>query len=187
MTISDVKEAILNIYEQQDSFLKETYDRSLSFQDGLFDRFARAKNLGFGEGASIYNSALVFGQVKAGIKTWVGPYVILDGSGGAIEIGDFCSISASVHIYTHDSVMWALSGGKAAMHKANVMIGNNTYIGPHSVIKAGVSIGSHCVIGTNTFVNKNIQNNSIVVGSPAKTIGEVIIKDGEIVLEYFVK
>jgi acetyltransferase-like isoleucine patch superfamily enzyme len=120
--MEDLKKEILKLYEQQEAFMKEKYERSLSFQDGLFDRFERAKRLGFAEDASIYNSALVFGNVKAGVKTWIGPYVILDGSGGNIEIGNYCSISAGVHIYTHDSVMWALSGGKDPYSKGAVNI-----------------------------------------------------------------
>lgn len=183
--MEDLKKEILNLYEQQELFMKEKYDRSLSFQDGLFDRFERAKRLGFGEDASIYNSALVFGNVKAGVKTWIGPYVILDGSGGDIEIGEYCSISAGVHIYTHDSVMWALSGGKESYSKANVNIGSHTYIGAQSIIKSGINIGKMCVIGANSFINNNIEDNSIFVGSPAKKIGKVLLVEEKIKLEYF--
>lgn len=183
--MEDLKEEILKLYQQQESFMKEKYDRSLSFQDGLFDRFERAKRLGFGEDASIYNSALVFGNVKAGVKTWIGPYVILDGSGGDIEIGEYCSISAGVHIYTHDSVMWALSGGKSSVNKGKVTVGNCNYIGSQSVIISSVSIGSHCIIGANTFVNRDVEDYSIVVGSPARKIGTVIVDSfGNISLQY---
>lgn len=183
--MENLKQEIFNLYKQQESFMKEKYDRSLSFQDGLFDRFERAKSLGFGEGASIYNSALVFGNVKAGAKTWIGPYVILDGSGGDIEIGNYCSISAGVHIYSHDSVMWALSGGKKYYNKGTVNIGSNTYIGAQSIIKSGANIGTMCVVGANSFVNKVVEDNSIIAGSPARKIGKVIVSGDEIKLEYF--
>lgn len=180
-----MKEELLALYEKQEKFLREKYDRSLSFQDGIFDRFERAKRLGFDEGASIYNSALVFGSVTVGKKTWIGPYVVLDGSGGSISIGQYCSISAGVHIYTHDSVMWALSGGEANLNQAAVVIGENSYLGAQSVIKAGVSIGSRCVVGANSFVNQSVEDNSIVAGSPAKIIGQVKVSGKEIILEYF--
>lgn len=183
--MEDLKKEILKLYEQQESFMKEKYDRTLSFQDGLFDRFERAKRLGFGEDASIYNSALVFGNVKAGVKTWIGPYVILDGSGGDIEIGEYCSISAGVHIYTHDSVMWALSGGKEEFSNASVYIGARTYIGAQSIIKAGVKIGTMCIVSANSFINNDVEDHSIVVGSPAKKIVNVIIDSaGHISLHY---
>ena len=183
--MKDLKKEISKLYEQQDLFMKEKYNRSLSFQDSLFDRFERAKRLGFGEGASIYNSALVFGNVKVGLKTWIGPYVILDGSGEDIEIGEYCSISAGVHIYTHDSVMWALSGGKKSYSQGGVIIGSKTYIGAQSVIRAGVKVGNMCVIGANSFVNTNVEDNLIIAGSPAKKIGRVRMSDHQIVLDYF--
>ena len=78
----------------------------------------------FGDGASIYDSALVYGEVQAGEQTSIGPYTLLDGSGGGIEIGSYCSISAGVHIYTHDTVMWALSGGRAERRTAATRIGD---------------------------------------------------------------
>src|SRR3954465_12163939 len=86
------------------------YRRTLPFGDYVVDRWEKAQALGFGEGSSIYDSALVLGDVKVGCHTWIGPGVVLDGSGG-LEIGDYCSISAGVQIYTHDSVAWATSGG----------------------------------------------------------------------------
>jgi len=172
---------LIEIYAQQEKYLRDTYDRSLPFQDGLFDRFERVKRLGFGEDSSIYNSALLFGSVQAGKKVWIGPYVILDGSGGGIKIGDFYELSAGVHIYTHDTFMRVFSGWMESVYKAAVKIGNNTYIGSQSVIKAGINIGA------NTFVNKNTEDYSIIGGSPGKLIGKVVIKNEKITLEYFEK
>lgn len=185
MTVDEIKKIIKELYQHQEKSLKEKYDRSLPFQDGLFDRFERAKRLGFGEGSSIYNSALVFGNVKVGKKTWIGPNVIIDGSGGGVEIGDYCSISAGVHIYSHDSVMWALSGGKKTYDQGSVTIGSNCYIGPQSIIRANTHIGTRCLVGANSYVNRNLESNSILVGSPGKIIGKVVTENDNIILEYF--
>lgn len=144
-------------------------DRSLPFADILFDRWDRANFLGFGEGTSIYDSSYVFGTVNIGINTWVGPFVILDGSGG-LEIGDNCSISASVQIYSHDSVQWATSGGTSPYEYASTKIGNSCYIGPNSIIAKGVTIGDGCIIGANSFVNKSFDEKSKIAGNPAKLI-----------------
>ena len=86
------------LYEAQDEGLRLEWDRSLPFADGLLDRWERARRLGFGEDASIYNSALVYGDVSVGRGTWIGPYTLLDGSGGGLSIGAYCSISAGVQI-----------------------------------------------------------------------------------------
>jgi NDP-sugar pyrophosphorylase family protein len=73
------------------------WNRRLPFADYIVDRWEKAKALGFGEGSSIYDSALVLGDVRVGKNTWIGPFTVLDGPGG-LEIGDNCSISAGVQI-----------------------------------------------------------------------------------------
>ncbi|MBK9109845.1 MAG: acyltransferase [Saprospiraceae bacterium] len=151
------------------NLVRSSFKRTLPTNELLSDRWEKAKFLGFGEGSSIYDSACVYGDVSVGKNTWVGPFVILDGSGG-LKIGEWCSISASVHIYTHDTVEWATSGGVAAYQYAPVEIGNNCYIGPHSVIAKGVILGDGCIVGANSFVNKSFSPGTKLAGNPAKEI-----------------
>ncbi len=145
--------------------VKTKYDRALPYGDYINDRWEKAKFLGFGEGSSVYDNVLVFGNVNVGKNTWIGPNVILDGS-GRLEIGSYCSISAGVQIYSHDSIEWATSGGKKKYHYAETTIGDNCYIGPNVIIQRGISIGDECIIGANSFVNKNIPSKSKAYGSP---------------------
>ena len=94
--------------------MRADHDRDLPFDELLSDRWERARSLGFGEGTSVYASAIVMFDVRVGASTWIGPWVMLDGRGG-LEIGDYCSISSGVQVYTHDTVAWALSrAGRAA-------------------------------------------------------------------------
>jgi acetyltransferase-like isoleucine patch superfamily enzyme len=149
---------------------KRHWNRSLPFGDYIVDRWKKARELGFGDGSSIYDSALVLGNVTVGRSTWIGPFTILDGSGG-LDIGDYCSISAGVQIYTHDTVKWAISGGGCAPERARVRIGNRCYVGPNTVISKGVCIGDGCVIGANSFVNKDIPCGMRAWGTPARIRG----------------
>lgn len=165
--------ALQDSYLARERELAENWQRSLPFQDAMFDRWERARRLGFGDGASIYNSACVFGRVAVGAGTWIGPYVVLDASASELSIGAWCSISTGVHIYTHDSVAWALSGGRRKSRIAPVRIGDCTYVGSQSVIPAGVTIGRQVVIGANSFVNRDVPDRMIVAGSPARPIGRV--------------
>lgn len=174
MTPERFMELLRTCYRAADERLRSEFQRSLPFQDAMFDRWERARQLGFAADASIYNSAAVFGEVSVGFATWIGPNTLLDGSGGGIRIGAHCSISSGVHIYTHDSVLWALSGGKCEPKHAQVRIGDCVYIGSQSVVAAGVSIGSRCVVAANAFVNRDVPEATIVGGTPARKIGEVI-------------
>lgn len=149
--------------------LRKKYNRVLPTNELLSDRWEKARYLGFGEKSSIYDSALVFGEVKVGRNTWIGPFVILDGS-GELSIGDNCSISAGVQIYSHDTVDWAISGGKSAYTYASVNIGHNCYIGPNAIIAKGVHLGDACIVGANSFVNQSFPANSKLAGNPAKAI-----------------
>ena len=175
------------VYLQREADLKQRYDRSLPFADAMFDRWERARRLGFGEGTSIYNSVLIFGDVKVGANAWIGPFTILDGSGGGITIGDYCSISAGVHVYTHDTVLWALSGGQLSKHVAPVHIGSCVYVGSQCVLAAGVRIGTQCVIAANSFVNSDVPDGTIVGGSPAQIIGRISGEGHSVKLNMFSK
>ena len=148
----------------------QQWDRSVPMGDLFLDRWSRAQKLGFCEGVSIYDSSVVIGDVKVGKHSWIGPFTVIDGSGG-LTIGEYCSISAGVHIYSHDTVDWALSGGEKDIVKEPVIIGNRCYIGPHSIISKGVSIGNGCVIGANSFVNRNIPDGRKAWGNPCTIKG----------------
>jgi acetyltransferase-like isoleucine patch superfamily enzyme len=176
-------EQIIKLHNELDCAFIDQYSRSLPLNETLLDRWRRAEKLGFGKESSIYDSSLVFGNIKVGKNCWFGPFTIIDGSGG-LEIGDFCTISVGVHIYTHDNVKQTLSSGKLPIEREKVVIGNNVYIGPNAIIIKGVSIGSNCIIGANAFVNKDVQDNSIVFGQPAEIKGKIIMDKDKIEFKY---
>lgn len=145
--------------------------RRVSFGDLISDRWQNAKDYGFGEGSSCYDNVLILGDVRVGKNTWIGPNVILDGSGGVLEIGDFCSVSAGAQIYTHNTVDWATSLGKKSIAQASTRIADGVYIGPGSIISMGISIGSKAVVGAMSFVNKDVPEGARVWGCPAAVVG----------------
>lgn len=153
----------------------EKFNRTLPFADYIVDRWEKARELGFGEGASIYDSSLVLGDVKVGHDTWIGPFTVLDGSGGGLTIGSHCSISAGVQIYTHDTVDRSLSGGVVPVVRARTAIGSNCYIGPNAVIAKGVTIGDRVVIGANSLVLNDIPTGMKAFGTPCVVVGQSLI------------
>lgn len=147
---------------------REQFDRRVSIGDLLTERADNAAAYGFGEGTTMYDNVLVLGSVKVGCNTWIGPGCILDGSGGDLQIGDWCSISAGVQIYTHHTVNRSISLGREPIDCAPTLIGDGVYIGPNSVVQMGVTIGNQAIVGTNSFVNRDIPAGAKAFGCPAR-------------------
>ena len=165
--------------------MKKDWDRVLPFDELLFDRWEKAKFIGAKKKASVYHNSYIYGNVNIGKNTWIGPYTLLDGSGGKLKIGDFCSISSGVHIYTHDTVKWSVTAGKASYEKKGTTIGDFCYIGPYTIITKGVRIGKCCVIGAHSLVNSNIPSYSIAFGIPSKVAGKVVTKGKNVAYRFF--
>jgi acetyltransferase-like isoleucine patch superfamily enzyme len=163
--------------------MRASWNRDLPLPELLADRWERARRLGFGEGSSIYDSSYVFGDVRVGRHTWIGPFTLLDGSGG-LEIGDYCSISTGVQIYSHDTVDWAVSGGVAAYEHAPTRIESRCYLGAQTVVAKGVTIGEGSIVGACSFVRSDVRPGSIAVGTPARVVGSVEF-DGERVVRRY--
>jgi acetyltransferase-like isoleucine patch superfamily enzyme len=174
-------EILRDLHDSLRSRLRDEWKRSLPLEDELFDRWERARFLGFGLGTSIYQQSYVYGDVQVGEHTWVGPLTILDGTGG-LKIGSYCSISAGVQIYTHDTVKWALTGGQATYERESVTIGDCCHIGALSVVVKGVTVGDHSVVGAHSFVNRDVPAYTVVAGVPARPIGRVEIVDSQVQL-----
>lgn len=84
-----------------------------------------------------------------------------------INIGDDVTLAPRVHILAHDASTKSTLG---YTRLGIVNIGNNVFIGASSTILPGVTIGNNVVIGAGSVVNKDIPDNSIAVGNPAKVV-----------------
>lgn len=59
------------------------------------------------------------------------------------------------------------------LYLKETIIGKYTFIGKNACIMPGVTIGNRCVIGANAVVTKDIPDNSVAVGIPAKVIKKI--------------
>jgi maltose O-acetyltransferase len=91
---------------------------------------------------------------------------IIDGSHcNHIEIGNDVSFAPNVHILAHDaSTWWFLEHTRVA----NTTIGNKVFIGAGSIIMPGVTIGNEVIIGAGSVVTKDVPDNCVYAGNPAK-------------------
>ena len=86
-----------------------------------------------------------------------------------VTIGDNVFFGPNVQIYTATHPLDAVERRTVEFSKP-VTIGNDCWIGGNTVICPGISIGNGCVIGAGSVVTKNIPDNTLAVGNPAKSI-----------------
>ena len=84
-----------------------------------------------------------------------------------ISIGDNVILAPRVHILAHDASFGLFTGKTCA---ANVTIGNYVFVGAGTIILPGVHIGNRVIIGAGSIVTKDIPDNSVAVGNPARVI-----------------
>ena len=151
---------IFETYKELRKDKMKKFNRALSFGDHFVDRWEKANYLGFGQGTSIYDNVLVLGDVKIGKNTWIGPNVILDGS-GKLQIGSNCSVGSGAQIYSHSTLKATLSEGKEEYEYEKTIIGNNVFIAPNSIIQKGVKIGNRVVVTAGSVVYKDVPDNTM--------------------------
>lgn len=84
-----------------------------------------------------------------------------------IEIGKGCSISDNVCIADSDS--HCIDGHKDKV-MSPIIIGDHVWIGKNVTVLKGVTIGNGAVIGAGSVVTKDVPENTVVAGNPAKPI-----------------
>lgn len=127
-------------------------------------------------------------------KASLGKQAFFSADGGSIEIGENFSCNVNCHINASVGGKISISknvlvGPNVVMRTANhnfedwdqlinqqghnfndIEIGEDVWIGSNCVILSGVKIGEGAVIAAGAVVNKDVANNTIVGGVPAKEI-----------------
>ncbi|HNP32720.1 MAG TPA: DapH/DapD/GlmU-related protein [Flavobacterium sp.] len=94
----------------------------------------------------------------------------------SVEIGDNCLFASRIYITDHhhgdtsDGMIKLQPSKRPLISKGKVLIMNNVWVGEGVVIMPGVTIGENCIIAANAVVTKDVPNNAVAAGIPAKVI-----------------
>jgi acetyltransferase-like isoleucine patch superfamily enzyme len=177
--------SLKGIIEKLAQRMRLKFDRHVPPGALLVDRWELAKSLGFGEGTSVYAESLILGDVRVGKHCWIGPFSVLDGSGGTLTIGDYTSVGSGAQIYTHSTFEAPLTGNKARKIAKETEIGSCCFIAPTAIVALGSRIGDHCFVSAGAYVDGEFPAFCILAGNPAKQVGTVELAGDRARLKYF--
>jgi len=130
-----------------------------------------------GKGVKIHEYSYVDsygGNVHLDDYVGIGHHCIIGGHGG-LTVGKYTMISGLTYIvpanhnYDRRNVPYLHQGETCK----GIKIGNNVWIGAGCTILDGVSIGDNAVIGAGAIVSKDIPENTLALGVPAKVIRQL--------------
>ena len=127
------------------------------------------------KGGETYLNYLRAQGIRIGENCTIGPAktVVIDCSRPClIEIGNNVRLNYGLTLMTHDFTTMVFKNyyGELLPSSGKIKIGNNVYFGRNCTVLKGVTIGNNCIIGFGSLVMKDIPDNCVVAGSPAKVI-----------------
>ncbi|WP_275260990.1 acyltransferase [Nitrosococcus halophilus] len=143
---------------------------------------------GRGEGVVLEDSVVInrnsmllakTGPIYLGSRTTIGCNCVLASLGG-IELGESVLVAGGCYMSGGDYHMGDTSRvimDQGAYSKGPIRIGDNVWIGTGAILLDGVTVGTGAVIGAGAVVTRDIPENVIAVGVPARVIRSRAKKD----------
>lgn len=123
--------------------------------------------LGLKEVSLIHRSAIIELYTDIGIGIQIHAGVIIN---PMAKIGDFCILNTKSLVEHDCNLSNGAELGPGATLCGNVSVGENSWIGAGAVVKQKINIGKNVIVGAGAVVVKDVDDNTVVVGVPAKPI-----------------
>jgi acetyltransferase-like isoleucine patch superfamily enzyme len=111
------------------------------------------------------------GQVSIGAKSVLGQECTISAY-QHVSIGRECIVADRVMLidFDHGVVDVPRPIRQQGIYKRDVRVGHNVWIGYGACLLRGVTVGNNSVIGTNSVVNKDVPDDAVVAGIPARVL-----------------
>ncbi|PZU14859.1 MAG: transferase [Chryseobacterium sp.] len=128
-------------------------------------------------GISVGENSKVVGPIEMGTvatlaigsNTWIGSGLKIYGNGNVI-IGDNCDLAPDIAFVTGSHEIGDEKRRAGEGISFNIEIDNGCWIGARVTIAGNIKINTGSIVGTSALVNKDVFENTIVAGVPAKII-----------------
>lgn len=89
-----------------------------------------------------------------------------------VTIGRFCMFGPGTKIVDNDSHRISIDviERRKTPNSAPIIIGDNVWVGMNALILKGVEIGENAIVAAYSVVTKNVPENTLVAGNPAKIL-----------------
>ncbi|WP_282606774.1 gamma carbonic anhydrase family protein [Pelagibius sp. Alg239-R121] len=123
-------------------------------------------------------TAVVIGDVSLARHTSIWWGTVLRGDNDSITLGEGSNIQENSVVHVDPGIPCSIGDNVTIGHSVTLhgcTIGDGTLVGIGAIILNGAKIGRNCLIGANSFVGegKEIPDNSLVFGAPAKVVREL--------------
>jgi acetyltransferase-like isoleucine patch superfamily enzyme len=114
-----------------------------------------------------------WGPIRIGDRVFINSGVVIMSVVG-VTLGDDVAIANEAYLMDTDS--HGVEG--RPVKNAPVTIGDGSWVGARAIILPGVTVGRRCLIAAGAVVSRDVPDDTLVAGNPAKVVRELVYPDG---------
>ena len=135
-------------------------------------RLLRSIGYEIGENSKIVGPIYNTGSLRIGTNCWIGKNMTVHGN-GTVVIGDYCDIAPEVTFLTGGHKLGSSQRRAGEGESYHIAVGNGVWIGARTTVLLDTRLGDGSVVAACACVAKNVPDNVLVAGVPAKVIREL--------------
>lgn len=132
-------------------------------------RLLNASGYLLGEGTKVVGPVYCPGKLKTGSNCWLGRNLTIHGN-GTVEIGDNCNIAPDTTFLAGGYELDTQEEGAGEEQQPSICVEAGCWIGAGAILCQNVTVGKGCMVIPGTCVMRNLPENTLVGGVPARVM-----------------